>query len=237
MALFDEHTWGAANPWMDGLERRESGALQWETKAGFARDAYERSNALVRSGVHRLSHVFGRSGDSLASVTVFNASCWERTDPVSVFVPESRTDLQRPLAVVDAATRERVPCVVEDQENAQFRVRGRRFTFVARDVPAFGYRRYDLVEGDEVHEDQESGNEPCIENEHYLVRFDLERGRITELLDKTSGLNLVDADAPFGFDQYVYDRYASAPHFNHLSSRIQATDLTLLGERSAGGLA
>ena len=41
MALFDEHTWGPANPWMDGLERRESGALQWETKAGFARDARE----------------------------------------------------------------------------------------------------------------------------------------------------------------------------------------------------
>jgi hypothetical protein len=55
MALFDEHTWGAANPWMDGLERRESGALQWERKAGFARDAYEKSNALVMSGVHRLS--------------------------------------------------------------------------------------------------------------------------------------------------------------------------------------
>ena len=237
MALFDEHTWGAANPWMDGLERRESGALQWETKAGFARDASERSHALVRSGVHHLSHAFGRSGDSLASVTVFNPSRWERTDLVSVFVPESRTALQRPLAVVDGATRERVPCVVEDQENAQFRVRGSRLTFIARDVPAFGYTRYDLVEGDEEHEDQESGNEPCIENEYYLVRFDLARGRVTELLDKTSGLNLVDTEAPFGFNQYVYDRYASAPHFNHLSSRIQATDLALLGERSTGGLA
>jgi len=96
MALFDEHTWGAANPWKDGLERRESGALQWERKAGFARDAYEGSNGLVRSGVHRLSHVFGRSANSLASVTVFNPSRWERTDPVSVFVPESRTGLQRP---------------------------------------------------------------------------------------------------------------------------------------------
>jgi len=95
MALFDEHTWGAANPWKDGLERRESGALQWERKAGFARDAYEGSNGLVRSGVHRLSHVFGRSANSLASVTVFNPSRWERTDPVSVFVPESRTGLQR----------------------------------------------------------------------------------------------------------------------------------------------
>jgi hypothetical protein len=34
----------------------------------------------------------------------------------------------------------------------------------------------------------------------------------------------------------VYDRYASAPHFNHLSSRIRATDLALLGGRSARGL-
>jgi hypothetical protein len=237
MALFDEHTWGAANPWKDGLERRESGALQWERKAGFARDAYERSYALVRSGVHRLSHAFGRSANSLASVTVFNASRWERTDPVSVFVPESRTGLQRPLAVVDGATREPVPCVVEGQENARFRVRGRRLSFIAEDVPACGYRRYDLVEGDEEYECPEADNEPCIENEYYRVRFDLARGRVTELLDKTSGLNLVDADAPFGFNQFVYDRYASAPHFNHLSSRIQATDLALLGERLAGGLA
>ncbi|HEX5914587.1 MAG TPA: hypothetical protein VFY54_15810, partial [Rubrobacter sp.] len=236
MALFDEHTWGAANPWMDGLEMRESGALQWETKAGFARDARERSHALVRSGVHRLSHAFGRSGDSLASVTVFNPSRWERTDAVSVFVSESRTELQRHLVVVDSATRERVPCVVEDQENARFRVLGSRLTFIARDVPALGFRRYDLVEGEDEHADPESGDEPCIENEHYLVRFDLARGRVTELLDKTSGLNLVDTETPLGFNQYVYDRYASAPHFNHLSSRLQATDLALLGERSAGGL-
>jgi hypothetical protein len=222
---------------MDGLERRESGALQWETKAGFARDARERSNTLLRSGVHRLSRAFGKSANSLASVTVFNASRWERTDVVNIFVPESRTELQRPLAVVDGAARERVPCVVEDQENARFRVRGSRLTFIARDVPACGYRRYELIEGEDEHEDQESGNEPCIENEYYRVRFDLARGRVAELLDKTSGLNLVDPDAPFGFDQYVYDRYASAPHFNHLSSRIQATDLGLLGERSAGGLA
>ncbi len=237
MALFDEHTWGAANPWMDGLEKGESGALQWQRKAGFARDACERSNALLRSGVHRLSHVFGRSGDSLASVTVFNPSRWERTDPVSVFVPESRTGLQRPLAVVDAATRERVPCVVEGQGDARHRARGIHLSFVAGDVPACGYRRYDLVEGDGEHEGPEAGDEPGIENENYRVSFDLARGRITELLDKTSGLNLVDADAPFGFDQYVYDRYASAPHFNHLSSRIRANDLALLGGRSARGLA
>jgi len=237
MALFDEHTWGAADPWKNSLEKGESGALQWERKAGFARDAYERSNALVSSGVHRLSHVFGRSGDCLASVTVFNPGRWERTDRVGVFVPQSRTDLQRPLAVIDASTRERVPHVVEDPEDARHRARGIHLSFIARDVPACGYSRYDLVEGDEEYEEPEADNEPCIENEYYRVRFDLARGRVTELFDKTSGLNLVDADAPFGFDEYVYDRYASAPHFNHLSSRIRANDLALLGGRLAGGLA
>jgi hypothetical protein len=55
-----------------------------------------------------------------------------------MFVPEGRLGLQGPLTVVDAATRERVPHVVEDQENAQFRVRGSRHNFVARDVPACG---------------------------------------------------------------------------------------------------
>jgi hypothetical protein len=126
--------------------------------------------------------------------------------------------------------------VVEGQEDAPHRAPGIHLSFVARDVPACGYRRYDLIEGDEEPETPEAGSEPCIENEYYRVRFDLARGRVTELLDKTSGLNLVDTEGPFGFNEYVYDRYASAPHFNHLSSRFRATDLTLLGGRSAGGL-
>ena len=234
MALFDEHTWGAANPWKDDLDERDSGALQWEKKAAFARDAYERSDALLRSGAHRLSHIFGRSRSALASVTAFNPSRWERTDPVRVFIPESRTDLDLHLAVVDAGTHERVPCVVEDQEYAQHRPHGTYLTFIAQGVPPFGYRRYDLVPAEDDNGDPDPKSEPCIENEHYRVRLDLANGAVAELLDKESGRNLVDAGAPFGLNQYVYDRYGSAPHINHLSGRIQAADLALLGERISG---
>jgi hypothetical protein len=236
MALFDEHTWGAANPWDDDLEKMGSGALQWGKKASFAQEAYDGAAALVRSGTHRLSRIFRPSGSSLASVTVFNPCSWTRTDVVRVFVPASRIDYQRSFAVVDAAAEARVPHVVEGQEHPAFRPRGSYVSFVAHDVPPYGYARYELVEDSEPTGASTVGNDPVIENEYYRVRVDPMKGSVSQLLDKDSGGDLARADAELGFNQYVYDRYTSAAHFNHLSGRIQATDLSLLGKRSLGRL-
>lgn len=232
MALFDEHTWGAADPWDDELEKMGSGALQWEKKASFAQEAADRADSLVSSGVLRLSHIFPTSGSSLASVTVFNPSSWTRTDLVRVFVPASRIDYQRSFAVVDAAAKERVPHVVEAQEHPAYRPRGSYVSFIAHDVPPYGYVRYELVEDSESAGTSTPGNDSVIENEHYRVRVDPLEGSVSHLLDKDSGSDLARSDAGIGFNQYVYDRYTSAAHFNHLSGRIQATDLSLLGKRS-----
>jgi hypothetical protein len=234
MALFDEHTWGAANPWDDELEMRGSGALQWGKKASFAQEASDRAVSLVSSGVHRLSHVFRTSSSSLASVTVFNPSCWKRTDLVRVFVPASRIDYRCSFAVEGAE--QRVPHVVEAQQDPAFRPRGRYVSFIARDVPPCGYARYELVEDSEPAGTSTAGNGPCVENEYYRVCFDPSAGVVSQVLDKVAGRDLTRAGAGIGFNQYVYDRYTSAAHFNHLSGRIQATDLSLLGKRSMGRL-
>jgi hypothetical protein len=233
MALFDEHTWGAANPWADGLTATESGAIQWAKKASFAREARDASEALVESGARRLSRLFGGRGSALAAATVFNPSGLTRTDLARVFVSESRLDPRRPLAVVDAATGERVPHVVEEQAHARFRPRGSWVSFVARDVPPCGYARYELVEDGAAESGEEEGRpEPAIENEHYRLDLDLPSGCVSSIVDKSGGRELVNGESPFGFNHYVYDRYTSAPHFNHLSGRIEATDLSLLGRRT-----
>jgi Glycosyl hydrolases family 38 N-terminal domain/Glycosyl hydrolases family 38 C-terminal domain len=233
MALFDEHTWGAADPWEDKLDRRESGSLQWAKKAAFAREAYDSSDALLKAGIHRLSHVFQASASSLASVTVFNPSSWERTDIVRVFIPLSRVNTRRPFAVMDFDTEQRVPHAEEEQQHAEFRPRGSYVSFVARNVPPFGYARYELIEESrEVPSGPDTRSDPIIENDHYRLQVDPLEGLVARLLDKDSGEDLVNADAPFGFNQYIYDRYATAPHINHLSGRIQATDLSLLAKRS-----
>src|SRR5215218_936547 len=193
MALFDEHTWGAADPWDDELEMRGSGALQWAKKASFAQEASDRAVSLVSSGVHRLSHVFRTSSSSLASVTVFNPSSWERTDLVRVFVPASRIDYRRSFAVVGAE--QRVPHVVEAQQDPAFRPRGRYVSFIARDVPPCGYARYELVEDSEPAGTSTAENGPGVENEYYRVRFDPSEGVVSQVLDKVAGRDLARAGA------------------------------------------
>ena len=66
------------------------------------------------------------------------------------------------------------------------------------------------------------------------IRHDPSAGFIMSIVDKDSGRELVDISAAHGFNEYIYDRYTSAPTFNHLSGRVEALDLSLLGERSVG---
>ena len=119
-ALFDEHTWGAANPWEDMLEARESGQLEWGRKAGFAYAAFDRANELLVSGLEHFGAAFAAAPDALASLLVFDPSGWTRTDLARVFVPEERVTPGTNIAVVDTRSGETVPHVVEPQGHPAF---------------------------------------------------------------------------------------------------------------------
>ncbi|MGH2819711.1 MAG: glycoside hydrolase family 38 C-terminal domain-containing protein, partial [Actinomycetota bacterium] len=230
MALFDEHTWGAANPWEDGLEHKESGALQWATKAAFADDARESSERLVESGLHRVASSLSSEGAEGSGVVVLNTTARRRTDVVRVLLPESRVRAES-VEIVDEESGEPVACVIEPQSDPAHRPRGIHASFVARDVPPFGYALYRITAAGGVSKDHEAPPEPFIENEHYRVELDVRRGVASRFLDRAAGRDLI-GDAPFGFGQYIYDRYATAPHFNHLSSSVGAGDMGLLGSRT-----
>lgn len=246
LALFDEHTWGAANPWEDSLEWRDSGVLQWQRKAAFAYEAHDRAAELLAHGARRLGTGLG-TGDG-STVIVLNPSGLARTDQTEVFVPEERLRLDGACHLVDEATGLLVPAEARgegcqearetdpEEDCSRHRPRGRWLRFVARDVPACGYRRYRLRAGAVAG----SGADPeppdsTLENEHYRVEVDIGSGTATSLIDRRTGREIVFADSPFGFNQYVYDRYASAPHFNHLSGRIPEGGSWLLGRRAVAG--
>src|SRR5205085_6667253 len=80
-----------------------------------------------------------RGARRLDSLLVLNPSGFARTDLVSLLVTADA------VAVVDAATQERVPHALGPPEPSRNRPRGRVLRFVAPDVPALGYRRFDLV--------------------------------------------------------------------------------------------
>jgi Glycosyl hydrolases family 38 N-terminal domain len=230
MGLFDEHTWGSGNPWSDELEQFESGALQWQRKVAFGQDAHDRVEALVESGAERLAHVFAAPSEALASVLVVNGGGRARTDLVRVFVPAGRAPIDVSFEVVTLEG-ERIPFLLEPQAHARFRPGGRWLSFVARDVPACGWARYDLVRGTGPSAAREPSS-AVLDDGVLRAELDVDQGAVASLVDVASGRELVDGAGAFAFNGYVYDRYATAPRFNHLSSRVPAAARWMLGSRS-----
>ena len=239
MALFDEHTWGAANPWGLNADRASSGAFQWTRKEAFAYRADEQTKMLLNSGLQRIAPLASATSsrtDREHSLLVFNPSSWSRTDLVRIFVQLHRLD-QPDLELIDAETGEHVPAIFETPDNITHSRLGYWVRFVAKDVPSVGYRRYDLVKATRpAAATQETADSRAkIGNDRLTVEIDLPTASIASILDHAGNRELVEPDAPFGFNRYIYDRYTSAPGFNHLSSRIGgAAGPWLLGSRKTG---
>ncbi|MEV0145481.1 MULTISPECIES: hypothetical protein [unclassified Nonomuraea] len=241
VALFNEHTWGAANPWEDAEEAGDSGGLQWTRKSSGAYDAQDDAADLLHAAVRRfgaaLSGEGGHPDGALASFAVFNPATRARTDLVRAFLPRDVVAADVPIALVDARTGETLAHHEEYVHPDDWPTRpiGRHLHAVVPDVPGHGYARIDVVRSEsQAAEPVEADPGGVIENEFYRVTYDVREGYIGSIFDKVAGRELVNRDAAAGFGQYVYDRYATAPHFNHLSGHVGAHDRTLLGDRAIG---
>jgi hypothetical protein len=140
----------------------------------------------------------------LDSLLVLNPSGLPRTDLVAVFCPRSRIDADRPLAVVDVERGERVQHSFDSPEMGRNRPQGRVLSFLASDVPALGYRRFELVGGEP---DPSPGEPAALENEHYRLELDVEGACAVRLIDRALGVDLVDPVSAFGVGQVVRDLY------------------------------
>ncbi|NUP61040.1 MAG: hypothetical protein HOW71_02565 [Nonomuraea sp.] len=239
VALFNEHTWGAANPWEDAEEAGDSGGLQWTRKSSGAYQAQDDASDLLHAAVRRFAAALSEPGAEehvLASFAVFNPGTGTRTDVVHAFLPRDVVAVDVPIVLVDARTGEVLAHHEEfvDPDDWPTRPIGRHLHAVVRDLPGHAHVRLDVVGAPPLQSPEPVEMDPggVIENEFYRVAYDVREGYISSIFDKVAGRELVNRDAAAGFGQYVYDRYATAPHFNHLSGHVGAHDRTLLGDRA-----
>jgi hypothetical protein len=234
LALFDEHTWGAANPWNSGTVGYDTGAHEWVRKEAFALNGAERVTSLLNGSLQRIASLGATSsvGSDAQTLLIFNPSSWTRTDLVRVFLPD-RSVVRPDLRLINVASGEEVPYIFEPQINPNHRPRGVFARFLAREVPAFGYARYAFVPGKPTAFTAAESDPTTISNEVLTATIDLASASIGSLIETSSGREIVGGGA-FGFNAYIYDRYASGINFNHLSSRIGSPGLWLLGSRKTG---
>lgn len=244
IALFDEHTWGASNPWTFGVTGMDTGNDQWHWKAGKAIHAEQETTLLEQEAL--LSFADHHQGLDGSCIWVINTSASQRSGVVEAFLPEYLVHTSASISLVDSAGNEMV-FREKNQTNAIHREAGRFLQFFMRDIPATSARRITVVEvADKVRKVDHAGlldHAPSskttwsLENSYLRVVVNNKTGAIASIYDKNLGLEMVSESSPFGFNAYIHDQYATRGNFNHQSGFTTdfGPHLTLLSSRTASG--
>ncbi|MEV0529886.1 alpha-mannosidase [Streptomyces sp. NPDC050439] len=225
-SLFNEHTWGAGDPWTHGDHGHASGERQWHWKYAQALHAHDGARTLLDSANAALGERLSPRAGTLAGYYIVNTCSWQRSEAVRLFLPESTVPLDDPVRVVDSRDGTPLEVTQEEQSNELHRAAGRFLLFRLADVPAHGAVRVDVesaLSAGRPKEEHTPDEAPTVlENECLRVHVDLASACIDSILDKRTGAELVRQDSTVGFNGYLYDEYATAGGFNHQSSKTTA---------------
>jgi alpha-mannosidase len=187
MVLMDEHTWGDSRS-ISAPESRES-VEQLAVKDSFA----VRAHGLIDDILERSFGVIADSvGDPPHTLLIFNGLNWRRSGLIDF-------DLDHGWEVFDNGTQEVVPLETVSDFKLYRHVR-----FLATDIPAIGYKAYELRQTKEKPVETATLSGPVLENSYYRITLDPEGGAVGSIYDKEFGREIVDSSSPYRFAQYLY---------------------------------
>ena len=175
--LYDEHTWGA----YCSISQPDSDFTrqQWKIKAQFALDASREAKALLDRGTTELAALVKTEARSLV---IINPASWPRTDMVQVQLPGD-------LGVADAD----IPSCQTPAGTL----------LLVKNVPSCGYKVLPLAPQSRTTPPTEDAGS-TLESRYYRVIFNPTNGAVTSLFDKELHRELVDPNAPYQLNQYLY---------------------------------
>lgn len=207
MVLMDEHTWDSYNSTTDPASHEAVDQLAMKDQ--LAVNAAAQVDFVTKRSMENLADVIPAG---TGSVIVFNSLNWKRSGAVSM-------DLGKDQELVDPATKQPVP--------VEMLVRGanfKRVRFLAKDVPALGYRVYATRTEQKEQAAPKDEQSTTLESPYYKVQLDAETGAIRGIYDKELQRELVSQESPYRFGEYLYVTGGDkAPntilHFDHVSAK------------------
>jgi hypothetical protein len=205
--LFSEHTWGMAGfkpkpqpPEKKDLETNQSPEYiqmrrSWEVKGDEARAAWRIADAKAGDGLQALGAALGLSNGPGQTILVFNPLNWARSDILRI--PKAELKADHPAVLEEAGGKE-VPWQMDGEDLA----------FIAQDVPPVGHAAFRVVPAAAVRlwpPRPDSAPSGVFENARYRVTADPATGAVASIVERPTGGELVDKDAPFRLGQYVYE--------------------------------
>ena len=109
------------------------------------------------------------------------------------------TDLFAHPKLTDLSKNQDVPLQVLYKKERFLHVR-----FLAKDLPAVGYKCFSIGYGKEGQPETRASNRETVENDYYRIKIDAATGALASVYDKQLRRELVDAKSPYKFGQYLY---------------------------------
>jgi alpha-mannosidase len=175
----------------DGITGSESDQVYLDLIGGW-REAVELGTTVHEAAISHLAARIDTAGDGQA-ITVFNPLSWPRSDVahVDIALPDDRSS---GIELRDDGG-ETIPFLLESADPLDAHVpRRATIAFLARDVPAIGYRTFHAVPSATPLDDAgwRVVDTLAIENETFALTVDPSRGGgISSLVDKRSGKQLI----------------------------------------------
>lgn len=157
--------------------------------------ADEMIDAGLKALMERIDTRGGETKGAIVPLVVFNPLGWARSDVAEVAVGFGANDSVKEIGVVDPDGKPVPAQMLEEQRYPDGTLLHAKLLFIARDVPAMGYAKFEVValSGNESAAKRAGPtNEPAIENNTYRVSFDASSGAITSLRVKDGDWELLE---------------------------------------------
>jgi len=213
--LYSEHTWGASSryysPRLYGQQWKEAYAAG---KYHYADESFREHGDYIRKAQAATGPVLAEHVQALAAavavegrrIVVYNPLPWTRHAVVEA--PCDRGGGQWDWQ--DASTGARIPAVVDP--------RARKMRLTVEAIPALGYRTLKPAAASSRIPAAAPSSATTFENAAFRVEIDLGKGVVRSLFDKRAGRELIDQSSPYGFGQYLYERFDKDHHVKFLDA-------------------
>lgn len=195
MFTYDEHS-GAGNTGWPQLNKADALLEQNRQYVDYMRTAAREAERMLDEGVSTLvqpSRFYQSRQESKGrwNAVVYNALSWSRDDVVRLAPPRKGTRITK---IFDLATNTTVPFDIDEKGTA---------IFVAREVPAFGYKTFPIETESAVSVPTlQTVSAAEISNDRFSVRIDKD-GTVQGIKDAVSGRELIDSSREMSFNELL----------------------------------
>ncbi|MEW6455519.1 MAG: glycoside hydrolase family 38 C-terminal domain-containing protein [Acidobacteriota bacterium] len=158
---------------------------------------YEIAEALTKKEMEKslkyIASKINTSGIKGEPLIVFNPSPWKRRDVVKIEIArKARNEEIVNYIVADPDGKEIPSQIISLKEGLPPDITPKALLFVAEDVPAFGYKVFDLQRIEKKEKLQKTWPQgDSIENEFFRIKMDREKGWIKSIFDKKNGKEIL----------------------------------------------